>query len=218
MLNDVNRENGFSFKILHFLCRFKRNAYFCQQNYRITRMNTNNSKSKTPWGLIAGIGCGAMAFVTVIIVVVVCGYWGVRISSPDKEDVEPESEWTTYEWNGKEVEFQGPTDSLGRPHGKVKMRIPEFDGKGLYDGTFVHGVMEGKNVIYYGVTWNFEGEARNNDFYKGKWVSNGTFYPEDFYFKGTFRDMRPYNGTWYLQGKKRGETVNGESSPDDLFM
>ena len=131
-------------------------------------MNTNNRKSKTPWGLIAGIGCGAMAFVAVIIVVVVCGYWGVRISSPDKEDVEPESEWTTYEWNGKEVEFQGPTDSLGRPHGKVKMRIPEFDGKGLYDGTFVHGVMEGKNVIYYGVTWNFEGEARNNDFYKGK--------------------------------------------------
>lgn len=180
-------------------------------------MKTNNRKSKTPWGLIAGIGCGLVAFVTVIIIVV-CGYFWLRASSPDKEDVKPESEWKELVWKGKNVEYSGPTDSEGRPHGKGKMRIPDDYGRGLYEGTFVHGVMEGKKVIYYGAIWNFEGEARNNDFYKGKWVSNGTDYIEDFYFEGTFRDMRPYNGTWYSRGKKRGETVNGESSPDDLFM
>ena len=44
------------------------------------------------------------------------------------------------------------------------------------------------------------------------------YMPDEETSQGTFRDMRPYNGTWYLNGKKRGETVNGVSSPDYLFM
>ncbi len=190
---------------------------FANKTISITRMNTNSGKSKTPWGLIAGIGCGAVAFVTVIIVVVVCGYWGLRLSSPDKENTEPESEWKELVWNGKDVTYSGPMDSEGRPHGKGKMRIPNTSGTDLYDGPFDHGVMEGKNAIYYSVkeAYNFEGEMRNNEFYKGKWIEKGN---ETFFFKGTFRDMLPYNGTWYYQGKKRGACVNGNNSPDDLFM
>jgi len=184
-------------------------------------VNNEIKKSKTPWGWIVGIGCGLISFIVVAFIIVAGCYVYVNHGLPfmngaaEQETVDPEDEWIEMEWNEQTVKYKGPLDSQGRPHGKGKMRIPQFSGKELYDGTFNHGVMEGKNVIYYGLHWNFEGEARDNDLYKGKWISNEGI---DFYFKGTFRNMRPYNGTWYLNGAKRGETVNGVDSPDDLFM
>lgn len=67
------------------------------------------------------------------------------------------------------------------------------DGR-FYRGPFRHGIFEGKNAYFkYDNGDTFEGEFRNNSFYKGKY----TIKKDGSYFIGTFKNGQPDKGQWY---------------------
>ena len=87
--------------------------------------------------------------------------------------------------------YSGPVDEEKRPDGIGEAKFE--DGR-YYKGGFVHGVMEGDDVVYTDDEGNtFKGSFRANKFHRGTftWAEDGT------YFTGTFKDGQPDEGTFY---------------------
>ena len=133
--------------------------------------------------------------------------WNLLSSPSDVvEDIEQENEEvydTVYyvspvSGGMGEYGYAGPSDSEGRPNGIGTAILHNGD---KYIGPFEHGVMQGVNAIYYyKVGDRFEGEMRNDRFYKGIYTST-----DGSYFKGTFSNGQPLHGAWY---DKRGKKID----------
>ena len=99
-----------------------------------------------------------------------------------------------------DTDASGYTDDVGLPSGRG--RAVFSDGR-LYEGPFIHGVMEGENARFVYENGDvFEGEFRDNKFYVGKY----TIKSDGSYFVGTFKDGQPDKGTWY---NKNGKIIEG---------
>jgi len=87
--------------------------------------------------------------------------------------------------------YSGPVDSNDKPHGTGKAVFT--DGR-LYQGSFNHGVLEGLNAHFeYKNGDIFNGEFRNNSFWKGKYIIK----KDGSYFDGYFVNGKPDKGNWY---------------------
>lgn len=99
-------------------------------------------------------------------------------------------------------EYWGELDENYLPIGKG---IAAFNDGRYYKGPFSHGVIEGANGYFkYPNGDSFEGEFRNNRFYKGtyKIASSGE------YFTGTFNsDGKPFHGKWYNKNNEIIQTL-----------
>lgn len=87
--------------------------------------------------------------------------------------------------------YRGDVDLEGQPHG---MGEAEYDDGSYYRGPFVHGAHSGTNAYYRSEDGDtFEGEFRNNQYYRGKY----TIAEDGSYFDGTYKNGQPAAGKWY---------------------
>ena len=120
-----------------------------------------------------------------------------RCSQPQGETSEPRKETAIRVENFKYTVpdigtglYTGLLDADSLPHDtKAKIFFAEDN---VYEGAFVHGKLEGTDIVYTIAGQTFEGSFKNNQFDEGKLTTR-----DGQYFKGTFRDKQPYNGAWY---------------------
>ena len=81
----------------------------------------------------------------------------------------------------------------GKPQGRGVLKYRN-DDRLRYEGAFLNGLREDSvAALFY----------RNGDVYRGSFITDhfatGTFFVESTgeYFRGTFREDKPYNGVWY---------------------
>lgn len=81
----------------------------------------------------------------------------------------------------------------GKPQGRGVLKYRN-DDRLRYEGAFLNGLREDSvAALFY----------KNGDVYRGSFIADhfatGTFFVESTgeYFRGTFRDDKPYNGVWY---------------------
>ena len=102
--------------------------------------------------------------------------------------------------------YTGTVNDQKQPHGYGTAKYTDSQ-KDTYTGKFQNGLRNDSSA-----TLTF----KNGDKYEGSFVDDqfgeGTYtIAEDgSYFKGTYRDYTPYNGTWYEKnGKQYAKVVNG---------
>lgn len=95
-------------------------------------------------------------------------------------------------WMGR---YTGPLDKENRPQGNGEMR---FDNGCFYRGPFAKGAMDGdgayfRNVVDGKLEGEFEGEFRDNEFYKGRY----TYSEDGSSFDGYFENGKMSRGKLY---------------------
>lgn len=88
--------------------------------------------------------------------------------------------------------YTGEVDEDNRPHGNGVAVWRTGDGI-RYDGEWVHGNMEGKTKYTQRSGDTFEGEFKDNKYYKGTYTIKST----GEYFIGSFKNGQPDSGVWY---------------------
>ena len=103
--------------------------------------------------------------------------------------------------------YTGPVDEDGMPHGVGEAKYIEGKGDvvgGIYNGPFVHGVMQGEDAEFRMENGDiFKGSFKNNQFEKGTY----TMVESGDYFLGTFSNGKPHTGTWYSKDGKKLQDV-----------
>lgn len=104
--------------------------------------------------------------------------------------------------------YTGEIDSVGLPNGQGKAQYPETKAteSSTFEGTFVHGITNNGVMTFKNGT-KFEGT-----FTEDGWYNEGTWWEADgYYFKGSFKNGDPYNGTWYTpKNQVDSKVVNGK--------
>lgn len=101
-----------------------------------------------------------------------------------------------------EYRYKGPENENNQPDGKGMAMFK----RGIYKGFFINGVMQGEAVFEFANGDVFIGEFKDNSFYRG------ILRKDHKYFEGSFRNGRPWRGTWYsIEDRDEiGKVVNGE--------
>ena len=101
---------------------------------------------------------------------------------------------TIYDSHGEAVlTFDGEVND-GTPNGYGTLTYLKDKVKERYEGIMVNGLREDSSAVLF---------YKNGDVYRGAFerdrFSIGTYYIEESgeYFRGTFKDDKPYNGYWY---------------------
>ncbi|MCD8291360.1 MAG: protein kinase [Prevotella sp.] len=94
------------------------------------------------------------------------------------------------EYNGVEYTYTGNVNEKGLPDGDGKGVYPA----GIYEGRYVNGSRDGKGKFNTSDGENtYEGTFIDDKYNTGILTSNS----DGYYFKGSFVDDQPYEGTWY---------------------
>ena len=104
--------------------------------------------------------------------------------------------------------YSGEVDADGLPHGQGEAQYPETKSSGscTFKGTFEHGITSNGEMTFSNGT-KYKGTFTAEGFFKeGTWTEK-----DGYYFKGSFKNGDPYNGTWYTpQGDEDSKVVNGQ--------
>ena len=160
------------------------------------------SKKWIWWGLV---GC------ILILVAILSGIYisSKKDSSSFIQNMDSTAENVDYAFGFKKVErmryesvlggcqYTGYVDEFNRPDGSQGEAF--FNDGRYYKGGFVLGTLEGENAFFkYPNGDIFEGEFRNNSFFKGKY----TVKEDGSFFKGSFKNGQPDNGNWFDKNGK----------------
>ena len=84
-------------------------------------------------------------------------------------------------------------DSVMNGYGQLKYLSDDTDKRNGYLGSMKNGKKHGEGWLLYKSNTSFLGEFENDNFKTGKY----NVPSQNMYFKGDFKDNKPYNGKWY---------------------
>ena len=102
--------------------------------------------------------------------------------------------------------YTGEVNDKQQPHGKGVAKYTDSQ-KDTYTGKFQNGLrVDSLGTLIFKNGDKYVGSFVNDQFGEGTY----TIAEDGTYFKGTFRDYKPYNGEWFEKnGNKYAKVVNG---------
>lgn len=122
------------------------------------------------------------------------------------------SEVTRYQTG--EFIYYGPLKNK-KPHGVGVAIYPEddYDSRKYYIGNFENGERQDEEaVLFYQNGDYFYGSMTGDEWDHGIYFSNSS----SSHFQGTFRNNKPYNGTWFTH-QKLYDVMGGEEQNDSIL-
>ena len=156
------------------------------------------------WALVALVAVGVFSLIFIAGRKAADGSSGQKKEQPAETVTNMVTDKAYYNEELGDYLYTGPVDNQGLPHGKGVAKITE-NGKpngNVYEGPIAHGVFTGEGVVFKFITEDnaFEGTFKKNQYAEGRLtiISTGQ------YFEGTYKDDKPYTGTWY---DKKGQVI-----------
>lgn len=149
------------------------------------------------------IWLGIVGVLLVVIIIMASIYYpshsstSAPILDKDTTEVVPMAVHMQYKTAIGECQYTGWLDNNNLPHDKEGEAF--FDDGRYYKGGFSHGVLSGYSAYFkYPNGDIFEGEFRNNSFFRGKY----TIKEDGSYFEGSFKNGQPDKGSWFDKNGK----------------
>lgn len=155
--------------------------------------NNNKKPSKPDNGNTKSLIITALA--TALAIIIGFGAYRFAASMGKEEIVNPDTitEKPIYSPSGQKVMTYRGQVVDGKPQGRGILKYLD-NKKESYEGAFLNGLCEDSMAVL---------RYRNGDIYRGSFIAGrlgtGSFFIDKTgeYFRGTFRDDKPYNGVWY---------------------